>query len=155
MDPDNGWHHQVHPIDVAIVEEQLKTILAGGEIAAMKTGMLGSVPIIDLVAKTIKEQQLKNIVIDPVMVCKGEDEVLNPDSAEALRDELIPLATVATPNLFEAGVLSGLGKLTTLEDMKAAAEKIHHLGAKNVVIKGGKALAVIKPLTYFTMVQNF
>lgn len=149
MDPDNGWHHQVHPIDVAIVEEQLKTILAGGEIAALKTGMLGSVSIIDLVAKTIKEQQLKNIVIDPVMVCKGEDEVLNPDSAEALRDELIPLATVATPNLFEAGVLSGLGKLTTLEDMKAAAEKIHLLGAKNVVIKGGKALAGDKAIDLF------
>ncbi|TFJ76642.1 pyridoxine/pyridoxal/pyridoxamine kinase [Carnobacterium maltaromaticum] len=149
MDPDNGWHHQVHPIDVAIVEEQLKTILAGGEIAAMKTGMLGSVPIIDLVAKTIKEQQLKNIVIDPVMVCKGEDEVLNPDSAEALRDELIPLATVATPNLFEAGVLSGLGKLTTVEDMKAAAKKIHLLGAKNVVIKGGKALAGDKAIDLF------
>lgn len=149
MDPDNGWHHNVHPIDVQLVAEQLKTILAGGEIAAMKTGMLGSVPIIELVEKTIKEKQLKNIVIDPVMVCKGEDEVLNPDSADALRDKLIPLATVTTPNLFEAGVLSGLGKLTSLDSMKEAAKKIHELGAKNVVIKGGKALAGEKAIDLF------
>ncbi|WP_413524342.1 pyridoxine/pyridoxal/pyridoxamine kinase [Carnobacterium divergens] len=149
MDPDNDWHHNVFPIDVAIVKEQLKTNLAGGKIDAMKTGMLGTVPIIDLVAETIKTHQLENIVIDPVMVCKGEDEVLNPDSADALRNQLIPLATITTPNLFEAGVLSGLGKLTNLEDMKKAAEKIHALGAKNVVIKGGKALAGDKAIDLF------
>src|SRR5699024_6396483 len=104
---------------------------------------------IKVIAKAIKEQQLENIVIDPVMVCKGEDEVLNPENAEALRDILTPLATVITPNLFEAGELSGLGKLTTLEDMKKAAEKIHDLGAKNVVIKGGKALEGDKAIDLF------
>ncbi|MGX7417988.1 pyridoxine/pyridoxal/pyridoxamine kinase [Carnobacterium gallinarum] len=149
MDPDNGWHHNVHPIDVTLVDEQLKTILAGGEISATKTGMLGSVPIIELVEQTIKDKELKNIVIDPVMICKGEDEVLNPESADALRDKLVPLATVTTPNLFEAGVLSGLGKLESIEDMKEAAKKIHELGAKNVVIKGGKALAGEKAIDLF------
>jgi pyridoxine kinase len=140
MDPDQAWHHRVYPIDAALVAEQLKTILAGGPIAAMKTGMLGSVEIIQVVEAMIKANDQKNVVIDPVMVCKGEDEVLNPESADAIRDLLLPLATVVTPNLFEAGVLSGLGKLSTLDDMKQAAIKIHEIGAKNVVIKGGKAL---------------
>lgn len=140
MDPDNGWHHNVYPIDAKLVAEQLKTVFAGGPVDAMKTGMLGSVPIIEVVQKCILENHQKNVVIDPVMVCKGEDEVLNPDSADAIRDLLLPLATVTTPNLFEAGVLSGLGRLTTVDEMKEAAKIIHERGAKNVVIKGGKSL---------------
>ncbi|MGF7049877.1 pyridoxine kinase [Paenibacillus sp. DS2015] len=140
MDPDNGWHHNVYPIDAAIVAEQLKTIFAGGPVDAMKTGMLGSVDIVRVVEQAIKNNSQTNVVIDPVMVCKGEDEVLNPESADAIRDLLLPLATVVTPNLFEAGVLSGLGKLSSIEDMKEAARLIHDLGARNVVVKGGKAL---------------
>ncbi|MEK8213082.1 bifunctional hydroxymethylpyrimidine kinase/phosphomethylpyrimidine kinase [Paenibacillus sp. FSL L8-0463] len=140
MDPDNGWHHNVYPIDSSIVAEQLKTIFAGGPVDAMKTGMLGSVDIVLVAEKAIKENLQTNVVIDPVMVCKGEDEVLNPESANAIRDLLLPLAAVATPNLFEAGVLSGLGKLTTIEEMKEAARLIHLLGTQNVVVKGGKAL---------------
>jgi len=140
MDPDNGWHHNVYPIDAAIVAEQLKTIFAGGPVDAMKTGMLGSVEIVQVTEQAIKNNRQTNVVIDPVMVCKGEDEVLNPESAHAIRDLLLPLATVVTPNLFEAGVLSGLGKLTTIEDMKEAARLIHELGASNVVVKGGKSL---------------
>lgn len=140
MDPDNGWHHNVYPVDSALVAEQLKTVFAGGPVDAMKTGMLGSVDIVRVAEQAIKSNQQKNVVIDPVMVCKGEDEVLNPESAEAIRDLLLPLATVVTPNLFEAGVLSGLGKLTSIEEMKEAARNIHGLGAQNVVVKGGKAL---------------
>ncbi|WP_438349850.1 bifunctional hydroxymethylpyrimidine kinase/phosphomethylpyrimidine kinase [Paenibacillus sp. FA6] len=140
MDPDNGWHHNVYPIEAALVAEQLKTVFAGGPVDAMKTGMLGSVDIVRVVEQSIKDNRQTNVVIDPVMVCKGEDEVLNPESANAIRDLLLPLATVATPNLFEAGVLSGLGKLSSIEDMKEAARLIHGLGARNVVVKGGKAL---------------
>ncbi|RRJ64675.1 bifunctional hydroxymethylpyrimidine kinase/phosphomethylpyrimidine kinase [Paenibacillus oralis] len=140
MDPDRGWHHNVYPMEAALVAEQLKTVYAGGPVDAMKTGMLGSVPIIEAVESCIRKYDQPNVVIDPVMVCKGEDEVLNPESADAIRDLLLPLATVTTPNLFEAGVLSGLGRLTTLDEMKAAAQAIYKRGAKNVVIKGGKAL---------------
>lgn len=140
MDPDNQWSHHVVPIDSALVRQQIKTAVSGGEIAAMKTGMLPNVEIIKVVRETIEQQNILNVVIDPVMVCKGEAEVLNPENAEALRDLLIPVATVTTPNLFEAGVLSGLGTLHSLDDMKKAAEIIHSLGAKHVVIKGGKAM---------------
>ncbi|MBC1449278.1 pyridoxine/pyridoxal/pyridoxamine kinase [Listeria welshimeri] len=140
MDPDNNWAHGVTPIDARLVREQLKTILSGGPVDAMKTGMLGSIDIIKATREAIDKYDLKNVVIDPVMVCKGEDELIQPENAEAIRDLLLPKATITTPNLFEAGQLSGLGKLTTLDDMKKAAKKIIELGAKYVVIKGGKAL---------------
>ncbi|WP_145024147.1 pyridoxine/pyridoxal/pyridoxamine kinase [Paenibacillus sp. Y412MC10] len=155
MDPDNGWHHNVYPVDSALVAEQLKTVFAGGPVDAMKTGMLGSVDIVRVAEQAIKSNQQKNVVIDPVMVCKGEDEVLNPESAEAIRDLLLPLATVVTPNLFEAGVLSGLGKLTSVEEMKEAARKIHGLGAQNVVVKGGKALGGDRAIDVFFDGKDF
>ncbi|RQW13873.1 hypothetical protein EH198_03080 [Paenibacillus rhizophilus] len=83
------------------------------------------------------------------MVCKGEDELLSPESAEAIRELLLPLATVITPNLFESGVLSGIGKISTLDDMKEAAAVIQRQGAKTVVIKGGKALGGDKAVDLF------
>lgn len=141
MDPENNWKHGVTAVDLDTVKAQLVTATAGPEIAAFKTGMLPSVAVIELIADHIKEHQLQNFVLDPVMVCKGEDEVLNPENAEALRDILTPLATIATPNLFEAGQISGLGTLKSVEDMKAAAQKITDLGAESVVIKGGSDLA--------------
>ena len=140
MDPDNNWHHKVHPLEVDLVEEQLKTILSGGPMDAMKTGMLGSIDIIKLVRKTVDKYQLKNVVIDPVMVCKGEDEPLQPENGVAMRELLLPIAIIVTPNLFEAGQLAGIPTPKTLDDMKEAARRIIDLGAKNVVIKGGKSL---------------
>lgn len=139
MDPNNGWNHNVFPIDVNIVEKQLDTILSVG-VDAMKTGMLGSVDIIKLGAKKMDEYNLDKFVLDPVMVCKGEDEVLQPENTDAMRELLLPRALVTTPNLFEAGQLAQNGPIKTIDGMKEAAAKIHELGAKNVVIKGGKAL---------------
>ncbi|WP_409303316.1 pyridoxine/pyridoxal/pyridoxamine kinase [Peribacillus sp. SCS-155] len=139
MDPKNGWSHNVFPQETSTVEAQLETILSVG-IDAMKTGMLGSVEIIELAARKIDELDLSNVVIDPVMVCKGEDEVLHPETAVALRDVLVPRATVVTPNLFEAWQLSGIGPITTVDQMKEAAVNIHELGAQYVLIKGGNKL---------------
>jgi pyridoxine kinase len=138
-DPQNGWAHNVFPTPVEVLEAQIETILSIG-IDAMKTGMLGSVEIIELVARKIDELKLDKVVIDPVMVCKGEDEVLHPETAVALRELLVPRATVVTPNLFEAAQLAGTAPIKTIDDMRAAAEKIHALGAKYVLIKGGNKL---------------
>ncbi|MBD1379735.1 bifunctional hydroxymethylpyrimidine kinase/phosphomethylpyrimidine kinase [Metabacillus arenae] len=140
MDPYNNWNHQVFPVEVDTIKPQISTIVEGVGVDAMKTGMLPTPEIIRLAAETIKKHQLKNIVVDPVMVCKGADEVLYPEHAEALREILTPFATVITPNLFEAGQLSGLGSLTTVAQMKEAAAKIHELGAKYVLVKGGGKL---------------
>lgn len=149
MDPDNNWSHGVTAIDAEVVRAQLKTATAGPEIAALKTGMLPNVDVIKVIAEAIDKHHLKNVVIDPVMICKGTDQVLNPENAHALRTILTPMATIATPNLFEAGVLSGLGLLTTLDEMKNAAEIIHQSGAQNVVVKGGRALEGDKAIDLF------
>ena len=71
------------------------------------------------------------------MVCKGEDEVLQPENTIAMRELLLPRATIVTPNLFEAGQLAETGSIRTIDEMKNAAEKIIALGTQNVVIKGG------------------
>ncbi|SDI53806.1 pyridoxine/pyridoxal/pyridoxamine kinase [Natribacillus halophilus] len=138
MNPDN-WEHRVFPQDVKTVEAQLETILSIG-VDAMKTGMLASVDVIELAARTIEEHGLEQTVIDPVLVCKGEDEVLHPETADALREVLVPKALVATPNLFEASQLAQMKTITTIEGMKEAAKRIHDNGTKYVVVKGGKQL---------------
>ncbi|HAL01111.1 MULTISPECIES: pyridoxine/pyridoxal/pyridoxamine kinase [unclassified Exiguobacterium] len=141
QDPDHSWHHAVYPIDTELVRTQIHTVLGGIGVDAMKTGMLPTVEIIEAVAEKIKSSGVQNVVIDPVMVCKGEDEVLNPDTANALRDVLTPLATVVTPNVFEAGQLSGLGKTpATIDEMKLAAARIHEKGAQYVLVKGGSKI---------------
>jgi pyridoxine kinase len=153
MDP-NGWGHCVSPIDVTIVEKQLDTILSVG-VDAMKTGMLGSVDIIELGAKKISDYNIRNYVLDPVMVCKGEDDVLQPENTDAMRELLLPHTIITTPNLFEAGQLAQTGRIKTMEEMKTAAVKIHELGAKNVVIKGGTAFDHEKAVDLFYDGQEF
>lgn len=154
MDPDNNWNHEVFPVDVSIVEKQLNTILSVG-IDAMKTGMLGSVDIIELGAKKIDEHELKNVVIDPVMVCKGEDEVLQPENTDAMRELLVPRAAIVTPNLFEAWQLAQTGPIKTIDDMKVTAAKIYDLGAQSVIIKGGTGLNTEKAVDLFYDGQEF
>ncbi|TCP20878.1 pyridoxine kinase [Scopulibacillus darangshiensis] len=140
MDPYNNWAHNVFPVDVNTVKEQLKTSIVGVGVDAVKTGMLGSPEIIELAAKFMEDQHMQNIVIDPVMVCKGADEELHPENTTSLRDLLVPKATVVTPNLFEAAKLSGMPPITTVDQMKEAAVKIFDLGPKYVMIKGGSKL---------------
>ena len=148
MDPDNGWSHSVFSLPTDEIKRQAKTALST-KVDAIKTGMLSTEEIIETAGNIIVESGVTNVVIDPVMVCKGEDEVLNPGTVDSMIQHLLPRALVVTPNLFEAGQLSGNGPLKTIEDMKAAAEKIHALGAKNVVIKGGKQLVHDKAVDLF------
>ncbi|WP_142827082.1 pyridoxine/pyridoxal/pyridoxamine kinase [Planococcus soli] len=139
MDPENGWSHGIHPIALDTLDAQLVTAFSTG-VDALKTGMLPTVDIIEMAGKAIAGSGIKDVVIDPVMACKGEDEVLFPENVDAMIKYLLPNAKVVTPNLVEAGQLSGQGTLQTVEDMQAAAEKIHAHGAEFVVIKGGKQL---------------
>lgn len=148
MDPDNGWSHGVYVLPTEVLQQQIKTALSTG-VDAVKTGMLASEEIIKIASEAIRQSGTDKVVIDPVMVCKGEDEVLNPGNTTAMIEYLLPYATVVTPNLFEAGQLAGTGTPKTIEEMKAAAAKIHELGAKNVVIKGGKALPTEKAVDLF------
>ncbi|MEK8129238.1 pyridoxine/pyridoxal/pyridoxamine kinase [Paenibacillus filicis] len=140
MDPDNGWSHGVHPIPLATIAEQLHTVLDGIGVEALKTGMLGSVELIELVAETIRSRKLPNVVVDPVMICKGNDEALHPETGIAMRELLLPVTDIVTPNLFEAAQLAGTAPIATLDDMKEAAARIHEAGVRYVLIKGGAKL---------------
>ncbi|XKE94138.1 bifunctional hydroxymethylpyrimidine kinase/phosphomethylpyrimidine kinase [Metaplanococcus flavidus] len=139
MDPNNNWSHGVHPIPVETLNTQMDTAFSTG-IDALKTGMLPTAEIIQAAGEAIAASGIKDVVIDPVMACKGEAEVMFPENVDAMIEYLLPYAKVVTPNLVEAGELSRLGRISTVEEMQAAAEKIHASGAKFVVIKGGKQL---------------
>lgn len=138
MDPET-WTHSVYSLPIAILKSQIATALSTG-VDAIKTGMLSTEEVIETAGNAIQQSGLSKVVIDPVMVCKGDDEVLNPGTVDAMIQHLLPYALVITPNLFEAGQLAGTGTPKTLDEMKIAAKKIHATGAKNVFIKGGKGL---------------
>ena len=140
QDPAKNWFHDITSIDLPVIEKQLHTILDGIGIDAMKTGMLGSSDLVELVAKTIDKYKLSNVVIDPVMVCKGIKDIMVPEAARAIKECLIKRADVITPNILEAAYLAEMPPLETLEAIKDAAGKIHSLGARYVIIKAGDRL---------------
>ena len=155
QNPKTGWVHDVYPVDLKTIEAQIDTVLGGIGVDALKTGMLPSEEIIRLVARKLKEYGAKNIVIDPVMVCKGTDEVVNPVAADAIKTELLPLAAITTPNIFEAAQLSGVRPLDTVDKVKEAAKIIHSLGAQNVLIKGGRKLGTAEAVDVFYDGKDF
>ncbi|MCG0239732.1 MAG: pyridoxine/pyridoxal/pyridoxamine kinase [Firmicutes bacterium] len=155
MDPHNQWQHQVFPVDLGVVEAQMTTVFEGIGVDALKTGMLPTVEIIELVARKLDQYGIEKVVIDPVMVCKGTDEVLMPEQAEAIRELLLPRALVTTPNLFEAAQLAKMGPIRTLEEMQEAAVRIHDAGAKYVLIKGGSKLPHEKAVDLFYDGERF
>ena len=140
MDPCNNWSHGVFPVDENCLRSQMETIFRGVGVAAAKSGMLGTGYAVELTREYIGKYKVANYVLDPVMVCKGNDEALNPELNAAVAAKLLPLARIATPNLFEAGQLSGIREISSVEQMKEAAVIIAKKGAANVFIKGGAKL---------------
>jgi hydroxymethylpyrimidine/phosphomethylpyrimidine kinase len=122
-----------------LVEAQIDAVLEDIGADAAKTGMLSSSAIIEVVARCVSRWNLR-LVVDPVMVAKGGDPLLQPEAITMLATMLLPLAEVITPNLFEAEVLTGQ-RIETLDDMRAAAQAIHALGPRHVVVKGGHRAA--------------
>ena len=119
-----------------IVAAQIEAVVTDIRPDAAKTGMLASAPIIEVVAAKVREHALPNLVVDPVMVAKSGDRLLREDAVNALRELLLPLATVVTPNLPEAEALTGR-PVRSDEDVHRAAEAIVGMGARAVVVKGG------------------
>ena len=126
----------VHAVPPDFVALQIDTVVEDILPDAVKTGMLASVEIVIVVAERARKHSLKNLVVDPVMVAKSGDSLLSGDAVSAIRDQLIPLATVVTPNIPEAAALVE-HPIETLDDMREAASVIHAIGAANVVVKGG------------------
>lgn len=126
----------VQALDPALVAAQIDAVASDLFPAATKIGMLANVGIIQAVAAALTRLHLPNVVLDPVMVAKGGDHLLDPAAVSALRDVLVPLATVVTPNVPEAEVLTGL-TIHTTADLHAACRRLVSLGARSVLVKGG------------------
>lgn len=149
MDPDNGWAHAVFPLGEDALRSQLCTAFKGVGADAAKSGMLGSFFAVEQSAEFIKKYDVKNYVLDPVMVCKGAGEALHPELNNALSDKLLPLAMVVTPNVFEAEQLSGIHNIDGIEKIKEAARVISGKGARNVFIKGPRLPGAVKAADIF------
>ena len=126
----------VFELPPSIIAAQIDAIFDDFDVAAVKTGMLSSTDIIKTVVTLLKPQQVRNLVVDPVMVAKGGQSLLKPDAIDSLKKELFPLALLVTPNVHEAQQLSGV-QITSLADARRAAKIIHQFGCANVLIKGG------------------
>lgn len=126
----------VHEVPTDIIAAQIAAVMGDIGADAVKTGMLSSSAIVELVAAELKRHRVRQLVVDPVMVAKSGDSLLRQEAVEALRSQLVPLAAVVTPNIPEAEVLTGL-KIASDADMRRAAEKIIGMGARSVVVKGG------------------
>lgn len=119
-----------------LVAKQIDAVLADIGADAVKTGMLANADIIRTVAREMRQNEVANLVVDPVMVAKGGHKLLEDDAVAALIQELLPLALVVTPNIPEAEVLTNR-RITSWDDMRGAAAQIVEMGARSVVVKGG------------------
>lgn len=140
MKPEN-WNHLVFPVEKDVIQRQFETILPGIGCDAVKTGMLPTVDIIELVGGLLKDALPPHIVIDPVMVCKGAGQPLFPENTQAMIRHLLPIADVVTPNTFEASQLAGMDEASTEDELLETAKRIHGYGVKNVVIKAARVFA--------------
>ncbi len=126
----------VQAVPPDFVDAQITSVLSDFEVGAVKTGMLASAAIIEVVAKRAQVGDLPNLVVDPVMVAASGDRLLDPHAEQAYLELLFPYAQVITPNLREASVLVGR-QLSTVEDMAQAARQLGKTGSLYVVVKGG------------------
>jgi hydroxymethylpyrimidine/phosphomethylpyrimidine kinase len=125
-------------LPTGIIRAQIDAVLSDMKVDAAKTGMLASSAIIEAVASAIDANAIPNLVVDPVMIAKGGATLLRDDAIHALRNLLLPLAAVITPNLPEAEVLLGRA-VRTLDDRRQAARDLVALGPRVAVVKGGHA----------------
>lgn len=127
---------RVEVLSPAMVEAQIDAVLSDLAVAAVKTGMLANVAIVEMVARRAAAGDLPHLVVDPVMVASSGDRLLDEDAESAYRDLLFPHAEVITPNLLEASVIVGRA-LSTPEDAGVAALELSRGGDAWVVVKGG------------------
>lgn len=137
------------PVLPDIVAAQIDAVCSDIMPDAVKTGMLFSEGIIDVVSQKIKEYNLKNIVADPVFVSTSGSCLLEPQAADALKGKLLPLATLITPNIPEAQALTGIS-ISNKNDMLLAASKLCKITGTNVLVKGGHSIEDADDLLYCT-----
>jgi len=146
---------RVEATDPALISDTLEELAADLEIAAVHIGMLGSAKVVKAVADFLSRQparrpgkaRLPNIVLDPILKSSSGADLLDAAGTRLMIERLLPLADVVTPNVDEAAAITGL-KVTDLDEMKAAAAKLHEMGAKALVITGGHLEKAIDLLSF-------
>ncbi|MEK4230561.1 bifunctional hydroxymethylpyrimidine kinase/phosphomethylpyrimidine kinase [Solibacillus sp. FSL H8-0538] len=123
---------------IEVIEAQLYTINEQVDIDALKTGMLFTKDIIELVANWLPTTSVKNIVVDPVMFGKVGPALMEQGAMDAMKTKLLPQAKIITPNMPEATYLLEGREITTLSDLQDAAHDLHELGPEYVLVKGGR-----------------
>src|SRR6267142_1160515 len=126
----------VHNLPPEFVARQIDAVLDDFGADAVKLGMLSTAPIIEVVAARLAAHRQAHVVVDPVMIAKSGDALLQPDARAALVERVLPLAEVVTPNLHEASALADM-PVTTEKEMEEAARRIHARGPRHVLVKGG------------------
>jgi hydroxymethylpyrimidine/phosphomethylpyrimidine kinase len=128
--------HQIHPIPAKVVAAQMEALFQDAVPQAIKTGMLVSAEIVNVVADTIRKYGITNLVVDPIISASSGKTLLSNQGIQALKDKLIPLAKVITPNYPEAEKLSGIAIQSDADEIKAG-QRILAMGCAAVVITGG------------------
>ncbi|MBS4032463.1 MAG: bifunctional hydroxymethylpyrimidine kinase/phosphomethylpyrimidine kinase [Clostridiales bacterium] len=128
--------HGIHTVPEDFIARQLEAVLSDIPVQAAKTGMLGDSATISVVAEMLTKYRILNLVVDPVMIAQSGDRLLQEDSVDVLRNKLLPLSLIATPNLPEAGFLLDR-EITNVSEMETAAKEIRLLGPRCVLVKGG------------------
>ena len=141
FDPKDGWNHRFFPVPTEVIADQLEAVQKDyeGTLKTVKLGMQGSPEVIKTTAAALKSQEWDNVLLDPVLICKGQEAGHALDTDQALKAELLPLATFTTPNHFETEQLSGMA-VQSVEDLIAAAKKINEVSGAAVLAKGGMHL---------------
>jgi len=127
---------KIHKVPSGFFSEQIDTLLKDISPDALKTGMLGDIEIVKVVAEKIRLYSLKNLVIDPVAVSSIGVQLIESDALKYMNNHLFPLAVAITPNIYEASIFTGIN-IEDEVDMKKAAVKLRESGAENVIITGG------------------
>lgn len=127
----------VRPLDPDFVAEQIRMVFADIRVDAVKIGMIANAGIARAVAEALSPHRGIPVVLDPVMIAKGGAALLDPAAVTVLKESLLPLATLVTPNLPEAAVLLGDPEASDRRIMESQAVRLTALGAKGVLVKGG------------------
>jgi hydroxymethylpyrimidine/phosphomethylpyrimidine kinase len=126
----------VHEIPAEFVVEQIDAVATDIGVDAAKTGMLASASIVEAVAGALSAHNIDRLVVDPVFISQHRDRLLAEDAVDAMKRSLLPLATVLTPNLFEAEALTGRD-IADIGAMEEAARRLSDMGPRSVLVKGG------------------
>jgi hydroxymethylpyrimidine/phosphomethylpyrimidine kinase len=138
---------RVQPVDAELIGKTLKELAADFDVAAVKIGMLGAGTVVQAVADFLLKTKLPNVVLDPILKSSSGTDLLDKAGISALTERLLPLAAVVTPNLSEASALTS-SPAGNLEQMRAAAAKLHALKARAVVVTGGNLDPAVDLLSF-------